>query len=164
MASAGDQGHGGDPGQQILCRLFGIDATELSEPQKGLMEELKKAVEKGDAWERTAATLTFLKLVETKIIRAQLCESKLLDVFVRQLRRKDRALLAAYALATCLNYSDMKRSIEDNRDLPMHIVRMLKLDYFDDVVGQVEGFQILGDLMRHGNELLLLFWMTWLLI
>ena len=28
---------------------------------------------------------------------------------------------------------------------------MLRLDYFDDAVGQVEGFQIFGDIMQHGN-------------
>ena len=28
---------------------------------------------------------------------------------------------------------------------------MLRLDYFDDAVGQVEGFQIFGDIMQHGS-------------
>ena len=47
----------------------------------------------------------------------------------------------------------MKDSIKDNELLPKHIVLMLQLDYFDDAVGKVEGFQIFGDFMQHGNEL-----------
>lgn len=46
----------------------------------------------------------------------------------------------------------MKESIKDNDCLPKHIVYMLRLDYFDDSIGHVEGFQIFGDLMGHGNE------------
>lgn len=93
-----------------------------------------------------------------------------MDVFVDQLQRKDSALLAAYALATCLKHgeldgviglawlrialADMKDSIKENELLPKYIVLMLRLDYFDDAVGKVEGFQIFGDFMQHGNELL----------
>lgn len=39
----------------------------------------------------------------------------------------------------------------DNEDLPKYIVGMLRLDYFDDAVGQIEGFQIFGDIMQHGS-------------
>lgn len=46
---------------------------------------------------------------------------------------------------------DMKESVKDNDDLPKYIVGMLRLDYFDDALGQVEGFQIFGDIMQHGN-------------
>ena len=46
---------------------------------------------------------------------------------------------------------DMKESVKDNEDLPKYIVGMLRLDYFDDAVGQVEGFQIFGDIMQYGN-------------
>jgi hypothetical protein len=46
---------------------------------------------------------------------------------------------------------DMRESVKDNEDLPKYIVGMLRLDYFDDAVGQVEGFQIFGDIMQHGN-------------
>lgn len=46
---------------------------------------------------------------------------------------------------------DMKESVKDNEDLPKYIVGMLRLDYFDDAVGQVEGFQIFGDIMHHGK-------------
>ena len=42
-------------------------------------------------------------------IRGYLREINLLDVFVSQLRRKDSALLAAYALATCLKHSEWNR-------------------------------------------------------
>ena len=95
----------------------------------------------------------------------------MLGAFINQLRRKDKALLAAYALATCLRtYSeqnrigsthvqlrissgDMKESIKDNELLSRNIVGMLRHDYFDDAVGQVEGFQIFGDFMQDGNEL-----------
>lgn len=47
----------------------------------------------------------------------------------------------------------MKESIKDNELLPKRIVGMLRLDYFDDAVGPVEGFQIFGDFMHYGNEL-----------
>ena len=45
----------------------------------------------------------------------------------------------------------MKESVKDNEDLPKYIVDMLRLDYFDDAVGQVEGFQLFGDIMQYGN-------------
>ena len=95
----------------------------------------------------------------------------MLGTFINQLRRKDKALLAAYALATCLSkYGkrnricsthvqlrissvDMKESIKENELLPRNIVGMLRYDYFDDAVGQVEGFQVFGDLMQNGKEL-----------
>ena len=47
----------------------------------------------------------------------------------------------------------MKDSMKENELLPKNIVGMLRLDYFDDAVGQVEGFQIFGDFMQHGNGL-----------
>lgn len=53
--------------------------------------------------------------------------------------------------------------IKGDNDLPRHIVNMLRLDYFDDAVGHVEGFQIFGDLMQHGNESPLSFMMTLLI-
>ncbi|KAG8214236.1 hypothetical protein J3R82DRAFT_11044 [Butyriboletus roseoflavus] len=140
-----------DPGKQILHRLFGLYATALSDQQRILLGELKKAVQKGSARERTAATMTLLKLCEIDIIRTYLREVNLLGVFVKQLQRRDCALLAAYALATCLKFGDMKESIKDNELLPKNIVGMLRLDYFDDAVGQVEGFQIFGDFMQHDD-------------
>ena len=45
---------------------------------------------------------------------------------------------------------DMQEAIKGNEDLPKNIVGMLRLDYFDDAVGPVEGFQIFGDFMQHG--------------
>ncbi|KAF8552014.1 hypothetical protein OG21DRAFT_1466371 [Imleria badia] len=140
-----------DPGEQILRHIFGLDATELSEPQRKLIGELKLAVQKGNPRERTEATMTLLKLCETETIRTHLREIDLLDVFVDQLLRKGSALLAAYALVICLKYGDMKESIKDNDNLPRHIVGMLTLDYFDDAVGHVEGFQIFGDFMQHAD-------------
>ena len=105
---------------------FVSDATELNGHQIHLIGELKKAVQKGNARERTAATLTLLKLCESgwillmnqtqthvssaTIIRRHLLSINLLDVFVGQLRRKDCALLAAYALTTCLKYSEWNRA------------------------------------------------------
>ncbi|KAF8554223.1 hypothetical protein OG21DRAFT_1115422 [Imleria badia] len=148
--SGDEPGRGVDPGQLILRRLFGLDAPELNEQQRTLIGELKKAVQKGDARERIAATMTLLKLCETATIRTYLTQINLLDVFIGQLRRKESALLAAYALVTCMtHHSDMKESIKDNEDLPNNIVGMLRLDYFDDAVGPVEGFQIFGDFMQH---------------
>lgn len=107
---------------------FVPDATELSGQHRKLLGELKRAVRKGNARERTAATMTLLKLCESEssvdepkirahrssalMIRTYLCEINLLDVFVNQLQRKDSALLAAYALATCLKYSKWNCVIE----------------------------------------------------
>lgn len=45
---------------------FVSDAAELSERQRRLIGELKNAVQKGNSRERTAATLTLLKLCESK--------------------------------------------------------------------------------------------------
>ena len=141
--SADGQAPNEDPEQQVLRRLFGLGellsssrfkrwltmphfvsgADALSDPQRRLIRELKKAVQKGNVRERTAATLTLLKLCESesditelksrihvssaKAIRDYLLEIHLLNVLVSQLRRKDSALLAAYALAICLrNYSE----------------------------------------------------------
>ena len=56
----------------------------------------------------------------------------------------------------------MKDSVmKDDAELPKNIVGMLRLDYFDDAVGQIEGFQIFGDLMQHGNRLHWPFLMIW---
>ena len=44
---------------------FVSDATELSEHQRKFIRILKRAVEKGNARERTAATMTLLKLCES---------------------------------------------------------------------------------------------------
>lgn len=41
-------------------------------------------------------------------IRTYLNRIDLLDVFIKQLRRKESALLAAYALAACLKYGESK--------------------------------------------------------
>ncbi|KAF8554218.1 hypothetical protein OG21DRAFT_1115120 [Imleria badia] len=138
-------------GYEILRHLFGLDAESLSEPQKNLIGELKTAIETGKPRERTAATMTLLKLCETPIIRAYLREINVLNVFIDLLQVRGSALLAAYALATCLKHDDMKASVKDNEDLPKYIVGMLRLDHFDDAVGQVEGFQIFGDIMQHAD-------------
>ena len=53
---------------------------------------------------------------------------------------------------------DIKEAIKNNNDLPERIVNMLRLDYFDEAVGPVEGFQIFGQFMKDGNELPLSFW------
>jgi hypothetical protein len=45
----------------------------------------------------------------------------------------------------------MKPDINNNSLVPKYIVNMLRLDFFDDAVGQVEGFQIFGDFMKQGN-------------
>ncbi|KAF8554212.1 hypothetical protein OG21DRAFT_1522574 [Imleria badia] len=155
-------------GYEILRHLFSLDAESLSEPQKNLIGELKAVIETGKALERTAATMTILKLCEnmaplvklrisdvaTTTIHNYLREIDLLDAFVSQLQRKDSALLAAYALVTCLkHHNDMKMSLKDSEDLPKHIIGMLRLDCFNNAAGQVEGFQIFRDFMRHGNEL-----------
>ena len=111
---------------------FALDAAELSEQQQRLIGELKKAVQKGNARERTAATMTLLKLCESgsntnelqtrthvlsaTTIRTFLRQIDLPDVFVDQLRRKDSALLAAYALVTCLkHYSEYNHVWRDSR-------------------------------------------------
>ena len=51
----------------------------------------------------------------------------------------------------------MKNSVKDNENLLKYIVDMLRLGHFDDAVGQVEGFQIFGDIMQHGNVVMVYF-------
>ena len=46
--------------------FFVSDAPELSSAHRRLIEELKRSVGNGDAQERTAATLTVLKLCESE--------------------------------------------------------------------------------------------------
>lgn len=50
-----------------------------------------------------------------------------------------------------ITQDDMKAPIRDNKDLPKYVVGMLQLDYFDDAIGQIEGFQIFGNIMRDGK-------------
>ena len=45
----------------------------------------------------------------------------------------------------------MKAYIKDSKLFMKNIVDMLRLDYFDDAIGQVEGFQIFGKFMQHRN-------------
>ena len=45
---------------------FALDAQELSPRHRRLIEELKQAVQRGDAQERTDATMTLLKLCESE--------------------------------------------------------------------------------------------------
>ena len=47
----------------------------------------------------------------------------------------------------------MKEYIKGNELFMKNIVDMLRLDYFDDAVGQVEGFQIFGKLMQYRKRL-----------
>ncbi|KAF9227009.1 hypothetical protein BS17DRAFT_441300 [Gyrodon lividus] len=101
--------------------------------------------------ERTAATFTLLKLCEDDTLRKYLFDNKVLDIFINQLQRKDSSLLAAYALTICLKHDEMKHYINHNQLVPKYIVNMLRLDYFDDAVGQVEGFQIFGDFMKQDH-------------
>ena len=46
--------------------FFVSDASELSDTHRRLIGELKRAVGNGNAQERTAATLTILKLCESE--------------------------------------------------------------------------------------------------
>ncbi|KAF8445043.1 hypothetical protein L210DRAFT_3060227 [Boletus edulis BED1] len=59
--SAAGEGSSIDHRQQLLRHFFGLDAEELSDPQRKFIRGLKQAVEKGKARERTAATMTLLK-------------------------------------------------------------------------------------------------------
>ncbi|KAG9309257.1 hypothetical protein JVU11DRAFT_10740 [Chiua virens] len=147
--SSDGSGDNVDPGQETLRRLFGLNAPTLKSEQKKFILELKLAIQHGSTRERTASTMTVLKLFESKVIREYLRGIKLLDTFIEQLKRNGSALLAAYALAICLTYDDMTSSIMDNDNLPKNIVGMLREDYFDDAVGQVEGFDIFRSFMQH---------------
>ncbi|KAI9460304.1 hypothetical protein HD554DRAFT_2041680 [Boletus coccyginus] len=131
------QGRSVDPGQRILRNLFGLDATELSEPHTELIRELKKAVQKGSVQVCTTATLTILKLCKTTIIHAYLCDINLLDIF---------------CTTCCIHIGHLSETY------------MLPLDYFNDAIGQVKGFQIFGDFMQHDNESPLSFSRIWLRI
>jgi len=135
-------------------RLDG-DAERFDEEQKKQIQGLTKAAasRRGDPRVRTTLIMTLLKLCEIDAIRSYLCrpEIDLVDMFVNQLQDKKSALLAAYALATCLKYSDMKESLEKNELFPKYIVGMLQKDYFDDAIGQVEGLTIFVYLMQRSD-------------
>lgn len=56
-----------------LTWMLVSDAEELSEPQRKLIGELKTAIETGKARERTAATMTLLKLCESRARYTKSC-------------------------------------------------------------------------------------------
>ena len=106
----------------MIILSFTLEDEVLGDGPKSRIRELKKAVQKGNARERIAATMTLLKLCESESsisevrtwthlssgvpIRTYLCEINLLDTFVSQLKREGSALLAAYALVTCLKHGE----------------------------------------------------------
>ncbi|KAH7928798.1 hypothetical protein BV22DRAFT_182921 [Leucogyrophana mollusca] len=106
------------------------------------------AAERGSARERAASTLTLLKLSGDAKIRAYLLEVKAIVIFIKQLQDKKSALLAAYALTVFMQYDEMRQPITEDSRVPHHIVNMLRLDYFDEAIGQNEGFQIFSDLLK----------------
>ncbi|KAI9569163.1 hypothetical protein HD554DRAFT_2093577 [Boletus coccyginus] len=74
-------------------------------------------------------------------------QNKVLDIFMKQLAQKEKSLLAAYALKTCLK--DYKWT-PDGFDFPCAgrlIVAMFNKGWLDDAVGQVEGSKIFDDLI-----------------
>ncbi|KAF9227006.1 hypothetical protein BS17DRAFT_440162 [Gyrodon lividus] len=133
-----------------MRRCVSFSALTLDHAQEKLIHELMLAARAHSARERTAATLTLLKLCDDYALRKYLFDHKVLDIFINQLHRKDSSLLAAYALTICLKHETMKQHINLDH-LSKYIVNMLRLDYFDDAVGQVEGFQVFGDLMKHDD-------------
>ncbi|KAF8833616.1 hypothetical protein BDN67DRAFT_985910, partial [Paxillus ammoniavirescens] len=159
----------------VLRRLFGLgdgnvicsdalktpDEQALQSTQKELIRHLQLAIAESNASERTAATLTLLKLCEGKTnskLRKHLLDEKITDAFIEQLKDRDSSLLGAHALTTCMQYvchhllkdalEDMKQPILSNDNVLKHIVKMLRLDSFDDAVGQIEGWRIFANLMR----------------
>ena len=112
------------------CDVLSLDAGDLLPRHRRLIGKLKMAVEMGNVRERTAATMTLLKLCESEVnihvlqtraylssaiaIRTHLLQINLVKVFVNQLRRKDSALLAAYALSTCSKYGEWNHLMEDS--------------------------------------------------
>ncbi|KIJ11753.1 hypothetical protein PAXINDRAFT_15336, partial [Paxillus involutus ATCC 200175] len=141
----------------VLRRLFGpgdgecLSGQALQLTQKKLIQYLQSATGVRDAPERTSATLTLLKLCEGKPnskLRTHLLGEDITGAFIKQLRRRDSSLLGAYALTTCLQYEDMKQPILSNHKFLKYLVKMLRLDSFDDAVGQIEGWRIFANLMR----------------
>ncbi|KAF8552287.1 hypothetical protein OG21DRAFT_153946 [Imleria badia] len=65
-----------------------------------VVRKLIQTIER-DIRQRTIATLTLLKLCNNPIIRDFCSRDKVLDIFIKQLERKETSLLAAYALKTC---------------------------------------------------------------
>ncbi|KIJ09526.1 hypothetical protein PAXINDRAFT_172463 [Paxillus involutus ATCC 200175] len=134
----------------VLRRLFGLGngGQPLHPTQKELIRHLLLATADRDAPERTAATLTVLKLCEDPKIREHLLTQNITSAFIKQLKRRDTSLLGAHALTTCLQYDDMKQPILSNDKVLKYIVKMLRLDSFDDAVGQVEGWRVFAKLMK----------------
>ncbi|KIJ06881.1 hypothetical protein PAXINDRAFT_19916 [Paxillus involutus ATCC 200175] len=133
---------------RVLRRLFGLDDGDqvLHSGQKTLINHLQSAVAESDASERTAATLTLLKLCEGK---TRIPSSENIYVFIEQLKGRDSSLLGAHALTICLHVlEDMKQPILSNDEVLKYIVEMLRLDSFDDAIGQIEGWRVFADLME----------------
>lgn len=95
-------------------------------------------------------------------------EIDLVDVFVKQLHKtRTLHLLHTHWLPICTTVSgiscrglpaqhmmtrdDMKALKRDNKDLPNYVVDMLQLGCFDDAIGQIERFQIFGNIMQDGT-------------
>jgi len=98
---------------------------------------------------RTAATFTLLKLREINgELEAYLLAQGFLDILIKQLQYKDSALLAAYALTKCLNHDDWETLTDYNPLIVAYIVNMIRLDYFDEAIGVIEGFTVFENLLR----------------
>ncbi|KIJ62089.1 hypothetical protein HYDPIDRAFT_114935 [Hydnomerulius pinastri MD-312] len=80
-----------------------------------------------------------------------------MDIFINQLRYSSCALLAAYALTIFMEYEKTHQYIARGSLAPKHIVDMLRLNYFDEAIGQNEGFRIFSDLMEYDD----LRWAVW---
>jgi len=114
------------------------------------MDKLVLTIESRDAHERTAATLTLLKLCRNPMIRGFCSQKEVVHTFVRQLERKDTSLLAAYALKACLERGITPSDFDFGRAAKL-IVAMLNRGWFDDAVGRVEGFEVFRGLMTSSN-------------
>ncbi|KAH0833400.1 hypothetical protein J3R83DRAFT_12506 [Lanmaoa asiatica] len=135
-----------DTSHWVFDHLFATKA--LSDTEEGLLDILLLSANSRVKAQRTTATFTLLKLCENAHIRIWLLKREILEIFVGQLKCHDSSLLAAYALLVCCKHDNLKSSIIKNPRVSKYIVKMLRLDYFNDWLGQVEGFQILGEFMK----------------
>ncbi|KAG8212876.1 hypothetical protein J3R82DRAFT_11208 [Butyriboletus roseoflavus] len=84
-------------------------------------------------------------------VRQYLLDQGILNILIKQLRFKDSALLAAYALTKCLTHQIFSAPINEDMFLAGYIVNMIRLDYFDEAIGVTEGFTIFEDLLECGE-------------
>ncbi|KIJ59906.1 hypothetical protein HYDPIDRAFT_118022 [Hydnomerulius pinastri MD-312] len=133
---------------KVLFQLFGLGAEELHVGQERLVLRLLSVAAKTNR-NHIPLTMILLMLFKDDNLRKYLLEQKIMELFIDRLRYSRCALLAAYALTIFMGYETTHEYIARDSLAPKYIVDMLKLNYFDDSIGQNEGFRIFSDLMKY---------------